>query len=139
MNNPTALADKLHTVGSFTQLPKGAFIFGQGDPAKGVYIVEKGRACVSLSGEDGVPRWTRVVGRGAILGLPSSISGEPYTLSAVALENIDATFISRNAVCELMTTDVNIATEIVSVLSEELSDLRRNVSLLKSGSQVGSS
>jgi len=138
MNNPVALADRLHSIGSFTQLPQGSFIFGQGDPAKGVYVVDKGRACVSLSGEDGVPRWSRVVGRGAILGLPSSISGEPYTLTAVALDNVDATFISRNAVCELMAGDVSIATEIVSLLSEELADLRRKVSLLKSGSQAGS-
>jgi len=133
MNNPSALADKLHSLGSATQLPKGTFIFGQGDPAKGVYMIDKGQASVSLAGEDGIPRWSRVVGSGAILGLPSSISGEPYTLSAVALENVDATFVSRSAVCELMASDVSIAAQIVSLLSDELADLRRKVSLLKSG------
>ncbi len=138
MKNPTALADRLNSLGSVTQLPKGTFIFGQGDPAKGVYVVEKGSACVSLAGEDGVSRWSRIVGCGAILGLPSSISGEPYTLSAIALENVDATFISRNTVCELMAKDVSVATEIVSLLSEELGDLRRKVSVLKSGSPAGS-
>ncbi|MGZ4836015.1 MAG: Crp/Fnr family transcriptional regulator [Terriglobales bacterium] len=80
---------------------------------------------------NGIPIWSRVVGRGAVLGLPSSISGEPYTLTAVAIENVDARFLSRSTLCELMTSDGSIANQVVGLISEELADLRRKMSLMK--------
>jgi CRP-like cAMP-binding protein len=128
--NSTSLAERLHSMGSLTQLPKGTFIFGQGDQAKGIFVIDRGHACVSLAGEDGIPIWSRVVGRGAVLGLPSSISGEPYTLTAVAIENVDARFLTRSALCELMTKDGNIANQVVGLISAELADLRRKMSLM---------
>jgi CRP-like cAMP-binding protein len=127
----STLAERFHSMGSLTQLPKGTFIFGQGDQAKGVFVIDRGHACVSLAGEDGSPIWSRVVGRGAVLGLPSSISGEPYTLTAVAIENVDARFLTRSALCELMTKNGDIANQVVGLISEELADLRRKMSLMK--------
>ena len=130
MNPTSALAERLRPLGETTQLPKGSFLFGQGDPAKGVFLLSAGRACISLSGQDGAPAWSRIVGPGAILGLPSSVSGQPYTLSAVALENLDAAFVSRQTLCELMARDPELSNQVVRVLSEELGDLRRRISLL---------
>lgn len=130
MNHTSTLAERLRPVGAPTQLPKGSFIFGQGDPAQGVFVVSDGRACLSLSGQDGVPVWSRIVGPGAILGLPSTVSGQPYTLTAVALEKVDAAFVSRQTLCEMMSRDPELSHQVVRVLSEELGELRRKISLL---------
>jgi CRP-like cAMP-binding protein len=130
MNPTSLLAERLRPLGETTKLPKGSFIFGQGDPAKGVFVVSDGRACISLSGQNGVPVWSKIVGPGTILGLPSTVSGQPYTLTAVALEKVDAAFVSRQTLCELMARDPELSNQVVRVLSEELGDLRRRISLL---------
>jgi CRP/FNR family transcriptional regulator len=130
MNPISLLAERLRPLGETTQLPKGSFLFGQGDPAKGVFVVGAGRACISLSGRDGAPVWSRIVGPGAILGLPSTVSGQPYTLAAVALEKVDAAFVTRQTLCELMSRDPELSNQVVRVLSEELGDLRRRISLM---------
>ena len=130
MNPTSVLAARLRPIGATTQLPKGSFLFGQGDPAQGVFVVSAGRACLSLFGQDGAPVWSKIVGPGAILGLPSTVSGQPYTLAAVALDTVDAAFVSRHTLCELMARDPELSNQVVRVLSEELGDLRRRISLL---------
>src|SRR5437868_997543 len=74
------LAQRLKSLGTNVELPKGTALFAQGEPAKGVFILNAGRAYVSLLNDNGKAIWSRIVGPGAILGLPASMGGQPYGL-----------------------------------------------------------
>ena len=108
-------------------------MFAQGEPASGIFVVADGRACVSLSDPQGVQVWSRIVGPGAILGLPSAVSGQPYSLSAIALDNLEAAFIPCSTVQDVMARDNGVAADVVRTLSEELRELRRKMALLNGG------
>jgi CRP/FNR family transcriptional regulator, polysaccharide utilization system transcription regulator len=126
------LAQRLKYLGSSIELPKGAQLFQRGESPKGVFVINAGRAYVSLSNDEGKPIWSRIVGPGAVLGLPSSMGRQPYGLTAVALDKVNFDIISDTAVRELMSRDPEVSTEVVRVLSEELRELRRKMALLNS-------
>lgn len=127
------LAQRLKHLGASVELPKGAALFEQGEGAKGVFVINTGRAYVSLLNEDGKAIWSRIVGPGAILGLPSAMGSQPYGLTAVALDKVDVGLITDTAIRELMERDSEVSAEVIRVLSEELRELRRKMALLNSG------
>jgi CRP-like cAMP-binding protein len=127
------LAQRLKHVGTNMELPRGTQLFDQGEPPKGVFVINAGRAHVSLLNGDGKAIWSRIVGPGAVLGLPSSMGRQPYGLAAVALDKVDVDVISDSAIRELMSRDPEVSSEVVRVLSEELRELRRKLALLNSG------
>ncbi len=126
------LAERLRPLGSPMEFRKGALLFEQGQPATGVFVLSAGRACLSLLDKTGSPVWSRIAGPGAVLGLPSSVSGQAYSLNAVALENLQAVFIGHVAVKEVLQRDSAIIGEVVSTLSVELSALRKRMASVKS-------
>jgi len=114
----------------------GTVVFEQGQQPDGAYVVVEGKTCLTLLDAASQPIWSKVVGSGAILGLPSSVSGQPYSLRATALEATRLAFVSRDKVTSLMRHDPAMASEILRVLSDELIDLRKKMSMLRSAPRV---
>jgi CRP-like cAMP-binding protein len=85
---------------------------------------------LSLVNDEGKPLWSRMVGRGAILGLASAIGNEPQVFRAVAIEPTEMAFIERDRLAKLVRENPAIGTEIVAFLSAELTDVRRKWSML---------
>ena len=110
----------------------GAVVFEQGQNADGAYVLLEGKTCLSLLDASSQPIWSKIVGTGAIIGLPSSVSGQPYSLRATTLEPSRLAFVSREKVAEIMRRDPVMASEILRVLSDELIDLRKKMSMLRS-------
>lgn len=127
----SSLAMKLEALGMPLAQPKGAVLFDQGQPGTGAYILKSGAACLALLNHQGAPVWSRVVRPGAILGLPSTIGDTPYSLRATALESVELVFIPKRQVMEVMRQDPTLGTALLRILSDELVDLRRKLSLLR--------
>lgn len=126
------LRDRLTEIGVAREFGAGETVFDQGQTAGGAYVVLSGRACLTLLDPADQPIWSRILGAGSILGLPSSVSGQPYSLRATTLEPTRAVFVSRDSVNQLMRQDPVLAAEILRVLSDELIDLRKKMSMLRS-------
>lgn len=113
-----------------------AVLFHQGAPARGAFVVGSGCVRLVLLGAAGEPIWSRVEGPGAILGLPSSISGRSYSMTAIALEPSTAAYVPRADLECLAANDAVASREILNRLSEEVFDVRRKLALLKGAAPV---
>ena len=78
----------------FTTLyPKGALLFVEGQPSRGVYVLCAGRVKLSATSRDARVIITRIVERGEILGLCASLSAEAHEVTAETLEPCQINFI----------------------------------------------
>lgn len=92
--SPPAL-QRLSAITSASSYPKGATLFVEGQTARGVFVLCNGRVKLSTSSIDGKTLIVRIADPGEVLGLPATITGKPYELTADAVEPVQANFISR--------------------------------------------
>jgi CRP/FNR family transcriptional regulator len=67
-------------------LPPRTTVFSQGDPARHVYVVQRGRIILSVSSPAGDEKVLMYAGVGCIIGEQALISGMEYSCHAVTLE-----------------------------------------------------
>lgn len=91
---PTAL-QRLSSITSASTYPKGATLFVEGQPARGVFILCTGRVKLSTSSVDGKTLIVRIADPGEVLGLPATVTGNAYELRADVIEPAQANFVSR--------------------------------------------
>src|SRR5208282_1840640 len=94
-NLPPAAVQRLAAITSASSYPKGATLFVEGQAARGVFILCTGRVKLSTSSIDGKTLIVRISDPGEVLGLPATVTGKPYELTADVLEPTQANFISR--------------------------------------------
>jgi len=94
-NLPPPAVQRLAAITSASSYPKGATLFVEGQAARGVFILCSGRVKLSTSSVDGKTLIVRISDPGEILGLPATVTGTPYELTADVLEPTQANFISR--------------------------------------------
>jgi CRP/FNR family transcriptional regulator, cyclic AMP receptor protein len=86
---------RLAAITSASSYPKGATLFVEGQPPRGVFILCSGRVKLSTSSADGRTLILRIADAGEVLGLPATVTGKPYELMAAVIEPTQANFISR--------------------------------------------
>jgi len=116
-------ADVLHSFEEIKEqsaLGKGAVLFAEGHPSRGVYMLCEGRARLSICSESGKRLLIRVAGPGELLGLGASLSGEAYEFSAELTENARVVFIKRKELLKFLRENPSICMEVVRRLSDDL-------------------
>jgi len=111
--------------------PPCSVILDVNESSEGAYLVTSGSVRLSLVNTDGVPLWSKTVGEGAMLGLPSAIADEPQVLKAEAIQPTELTFIERAKLLKLLKDNPQIGTEILALLSAEVREVRRKWTMLK--------
>ncbi len=103
--------------------PKGAILFQRGDDVFGVFLIRSGR--ISLALDCPTPVYPpRILGPGAVVGLPATVSGNPYSLTAKVLDDSELAFVSRDAVLECLQHKPLLCFQVMDMLSGEISDIR---------------
>lgn len=119
------LAEALDAIASSHNCPAGSVLFQQGQPADGVLVVRHGAVRLSASSHGGDARLPyRTVGAGYVLGLPALFSGEPYSLTAEALEECVCGFVDREKALELVRNRLDLCLQAADLLARELHSLR---------------
>jgi len=113
---PSALAD-LDSISSSATYPRGAVLFVEGQEPRGVFIVCNGRVKLTATAADGKSVIVRVAEAGEIVGLPGTISGQHYELTAEALEPIQANFVSRKDFLQFLKDHGEAALKVAEMLS----------------------
>jgi CRP/FNR family transcriptional regulator, cyclic AMP receptor protein len=86
---------RLAAITSASSYPKGATLFVEEQAARGVFILCNGRVKLSTSSVDGRTLIVRIAEPGEVLGLPATVTGKPYELTAEVIEPTQANFIAR--------------------------------------------
>jgi CRP/FNR family cyclic AMP-dependent transcriptional regulator len=94
-NLPPAAVQRLSLITSASSYPKGATLFVEGQAPRGVFILCAGRVKLSTTSADGKTLIVRISQPGEVLGLPGTVTGKPYELTAEVIEPTQANFISR--------------------------------------------
>jgi len=113
-------ADALRALDEITTpipYPKGAVLFVEGQQARGVYIVCSGRLKLSVCSEDGNTIILRISDPGDVVGLPGTLSGTPYELTAEVLEPAQVNFIPREQFLRFLSQYGEAAVAVAKVLS----------------------
>jgi CRP/FNR family transcriptional regulator len=98
--------------------PKGATLFVEGQPARGVFILCTGHVKLSTSAADGKTLILRISEPGDLLGLPATISGREYEVTADVIEPTQANFISRTDFLNFLRDHGEAALRVAQELSE---------------------
>jgi CRP-like cAMP-binding protein len=103
---------------------RGLMLFRQGDLPIGLYIIKSGEAVLLLADDKGHDVEQFNVGAGSILGLPAIVAKEAYSLSAVACERSEVSFVELTAFEELMRDQPSLFPKVLEVLAAEVRSAR---------------
>jgi|SRR5579863_7419000 len=93
-------------------------LFREDEGNRGVYLVISGRVRMSIGG---LPKLDRMFSSGSVLGLPSTFTGHPYSLTAVALTNVELLHVPQEGFVELMRERSELCREATEMLGREVS------------------
>jgi CRP-like cAMP-binding protein len=120
---PEPLKAQLESAGSAVQKEKGTFLFRRGDAAAGVYLVVRGEIRLGLERDPrGFP--SRLIGEGSVLGLPSTLSNSPYSLTAEVMESSRLIFVAAERLRQLLRDQPQLCFDVMTILTEELTQTR---------------
>jgi CRP-like cAMP-binding protein len=103
--------------------PAGVVLFRRDQPAFGIFLVRTGSVslhfdCTCKAALDST------AGPGSILGLPATLSGSAYSLTAVTQEESHLAFIERERLLEILRNNTELCLELLGVLGEEVISAR---------------
>lgn len=95
-------------------------MFQEGHPGRGVFLLCRGRAKLSISSDRGQRLLLRIAGPGEILGLSASLAGLDYELTAEALDPVQVAFIRRKDLLNFLRQHRQACMQVIHFLSEDL-------------------
>lgn len=116
-NLPAPVAQRLNGIKSTAVYPKGAVLFVEGQPPRGVFVLCMGEAKLSTSSREGRTIITKIAHAGELLGLNATISTVPYEVTVEMMEPGQANFIPRDALLLMMKEFPEVALRIAQQLS----------------------
>jgi CRP/FNR family transcriptional regulator len=116
-NLPQSAVQALDAISSSATYPKGAVLFVEGQPPRGVFIICNGRVKLLAGSNGGNALILRIANPGEIVGLPGTISGKPYGVTAEALEPIQANFIPRETFLQFLHEHSEVTLRVAEMLA----------------------
>lgn len=133
-----ATVKELQRIEHVASFPSGAIIFMEGQPARGVYVLRKGRVKLLTTNSDGRTLILKIARPGEALGLNSVITGKPYDLTAEILQPAELAFIPRADFLKCITEHGDACLHFASHLSRDCHaayDMARSIGLCQSVSE----
>ena len=115
---PPPAVQKLAAITSAAVYPKGATLFVEGQSPRGVFVLCSGKVKLSTSSADGRSLILRISESGEVLGLPATVTGKPYELTADVIEPTQANFISREDFLHFLREHGEAALRVAQQLGE---------------------
>ncbi|HTS13427.1 MAG TPA: Crp/Fnr family transcriptional regulator [Candidatus Limnocylindrales bacterium] len=109
---------KLASITSAAVYPKGATLFVEGQAARGVFILCAGKVKLSTTSADGRTLIARISEPGEVLGLPGTVTGKAYELTADVIEPTQANFIPRTEFLKFLRENGEAALRVAQQLGE---------------------
>jgi len=100
-------------------------LFTQGDAPRGLFILLKGEATLTMNSQAGDEIMRIQANPGSLLGLPGLVGNEPYTLTATARKGAELSFLRCEDFSSLMQTDPCVSFKVLQVLAAEVRSARR--------------
>ena len=100
-----------------TTYPADAVLFVEGQAPRGVHVLCKGRVKLTMNSADGKTLIARICEPGEVLGLHAAVSGQPYELTAEALQPCQVNFVRRDDFLRLIREHAEASAASIQQLS----------------------
>jgi CRP/FNR family transcriptional regulator len=120
---PPGLQTELERLATIVFKPKGTILFRRGDSVSGMFLIRNGQVSLTLDCKN--PAYpARTLGPGAIAGLPATVSGNPYSLTAKTVEDSELAFVPRDVALACLHKHPLLCFQVMDMLGGEISDIR---------------
>ena len=109
----------------FLDVSRDAILFSQNKQAHGFYLLLKGQVKLGVASLDGSEKVIRLIQSGQSFGEESIFSDHTFSMYAYTVKDSQALLISKEAILDIIDTDVKLAGRMLSVFST------RNYQLVK--------
>lgn len=109
------------------QYTAGEYVFYQGDPGLGMYVVEKGKVGVIVSGQDGSSKEVTELDNGDFFGEIALLDESPRSASVVVKEDSQLIGFFRPDLFEIIEKTPQTGLKIVMKLAEMIGERLRNM------------
>lgn len=116
---PDNALQSLEDIKFTTAYPPGAVLFVEGQLPRGVFMICKGSVKLSINSPSGRTMIVKLAEPGEVLGLSSSISGQPYEVTAETIDPCQINFVKREDFLEFLKDDVNVCFKVAEQLSDK--------------------
>ena len=114
---PSPVLHAFSNVKFSTTYPADAVLFVEGQAPRGVYMLCKGRVKLTMNSADGKTLIARICEPGEVLGLHAAIAGQPYELTAEALQPCQVNFVRREDFLRLIREHAEVSASAMQQLS----------------------
>ncbi|MGB9204384.1 MAG: cyclic nucleotide-binding domain-containing protein [Terriglobales bacterium] len=114
---PARLRTALAGIGTSERFCCQSVLFHAGQKNAGVFLICAGKVSLEVPG---IPQLSRTFSAGSVLGLPSSFSERPYSLTAVSETDSEVVHVSKKKFLDLMKAEPDLCREATDILSREV-------------------
>jgi len=100
---------------------KNEFLFKENSFSKGIYIVRKGKIKIFQTNSDGKQSIVYIYKKGDFFGYRPILADEPNPVSAVAIDNVVVSFISKELFLSTLSKSSTLAKKLLINLTKEFS------------------
>jgi len=122
--------DRLYSLCSRERFTKGDYIFLECDQPRSLYILVKGEVKLLKQADDGREMIVEMIYPGEIFGEEAIFDGQPYPLTAQALEDVEVLSISRADFFSFLRDNPDLALEIITELGSRLRQAQNTIRAL---------
>ena len=98
--------------------PKGAVLFIEGQAACGIFAVCSGQVKLSTSSLEGRAVILKIAEAGELIGLPATLSGKPYEVTAEVSEQARVNFIPRATFLRFLHANPEAVIQVAQLLTD---------------------
>lgn len=107
----------LQLLGQKQRFSAGQVLFREEQDASGLFLLLKGKVCMSVYN---LPKLDRLFSAGSVMGLPSTFTGRPYSLTAQAVTEADVLHVPSEPFLQLMRDRPDLCREATEMLGREV-------------------
>jgi CRP/FNR family transcriptional regulator len=136
-NLPVESLRVFDSIKQLTTYPKGAVLFLEGQAPRGIFVVCSGQVKLSMSSSEGRTLILKIVEAGEVVGLPATISGRPYEVTAETQSPAQLNFVRRDDFLDFLRTSPDAGLRVAQELSQKYHSACRELRLLGLSESVG--
>ncbi len=122
--------DRLYSLCATESYPKGEYIFLECDPPRKLYVVARGEVKLLKQTDDGREMIVEMAYPGDIFGEEAIFDGQPYPLTAQALDDVEVLSITRADFFSFLRDNPDLALEIITELGARLREAQNTIRAL---------
>lgn len=99
--------------------PKHTVLFKRGQAAFGMFLVMRGKVTLDF-GVDGSCSLNGAYGPGALVGLPATLTGRTYSMTATVTDNAELGFISSKGLKGILRQQPELCRQLLDILGAKI-------------------